>query len=110
MPSVVEISPVVLEQKMKMLKVYDNHDDDNDDGQILIRKANLSLQLRRGQKTLTNEFSIFVLKFASCFDSMIFGARSNLIFGTSATCMHTYMFGTCPFCSRKALQDVLDEY
>ena len=32
MPSLVEIDPVVLEKKMKMLKVYDN-DDDDDDGQ-----------------------------------------------------------------------------
>ena len=36
MPSLVEIGSVVLEKKMKMLKVYDNdNDDDNDneDGQ-----------------------------------------------------------------------------
>ena len=38
MPSLVEIGPVVLEKKMKMLKVYDNNDDDDkddkdDDGQ-----------------------------------------------------------------------------
>ena len=30
MPSFVEIGPVVLEKKMKMLKVYDNDDNDND--------------------------------------------------------------------------------
>ena len=29
-PSLVEIGPVVLENKMKMWKVYDNNDDDND--------------------------------------------------------------------------------
>ena len=44
--SLVEIDPVVLEKKMKMWKVYDNDDAiANDDGQILIRKANLSLRL-----------------------------------------------------------------
>ena len=33
--------PVVLEKNMKMWKVYDkaNDDDNNDDGQVLIRKA-----------------------------------------------------------------------
>ena len=44
--SLVEIDPVVLEKKMNMWKVYDNDDAKaNDDGQILIRKANLSLRL-----------------------------------------------------------------
>ena len=34
MPSLVEIVPMVLENKMKMRKVYDNNDDDDkDDGQ-----------------------------------------------------------------------------
>ena len=34
MPSLVEIGPVVLEKKMKMLNDNDNNDDDNDnDGQ-----------------------------------------------------------------------------
>ena len=32
-PSLVEIGPVVLEKKMKMWKVYDNDNNDNDDGQ-----------------------------------------------------------------------------
>ena len=46
-PSLVEIGPVVLEKNLKMWKVYDKNDDnDNDDGQIFIRKAQLSLQLR----------------------------------------------------------------
>ena len=35
---------LVLEKKMKMWKVYDNNDNDN--GQILIRKAHLSFRLR----------------------------------------------------------------
>ena len=30
MPSLVDIGPAVLEKKMKMWKVYDNNDDDND--------------------------------------------------------------------------------
>ena len=43
----VEIGRVVLEKNMKMWKVYDKNDDnDNDDGNILIRKAHLSLRLR----------------------------------------------------------------
>ena len=34
MPSLVEIGPLVLKKKMKMLKVYDNaNDDDDNDGQ-----------------------------------------------------------------------------
>ena len=33
MPSLVEIGRVILEKKMKLRKVYDNDDDDNDDGQ-----------------------------------------------------------------------------
>ena len=41
-PSLVEISPVVLEKKMKMWKVYAN----DDDRQISIRKVHLSLRLR----------------------------------------------------------------
>ena len=46
-PSLVEIGPVVLEKKMKMWKVYDNNDYD-DDGQrtILIRKAFGSCELK----------------------------------------------------------------
>ena len=32
-PSLVEIGPVVLENKLTMWKVYENDDDDNDDGQ-----------------------------------------------------------------------------
>ena len=43
--SLVEIGPVVLEKKMKMWRVYDNNDN-GDNGQIVIRKANLSLRLR----------------------------------------------------------------
>ena len=43
-PSLVEIGPVVLKKKMKMWKVYDNANNDN--GQILIRKAHLSLWFR----------------------------------------------------------------
>ena len=31
MPSLVEISPVVLEKNMKRWKVYDNNNDDNND-------------------------------------------------------------------------------
>ena len=34
-----EIGRVVLEKKMKMWKVHDNINDNDDDGQILIRKA-----------------------------------------------------------------------
>ena len=49
-PTLVEIGPVVLEKKMKMWKVYDenydNNENDDDDGQILIRKAHISLRLR----------------------------------------------------------------
>ena len=46
-PSLVEISPVILEKKMKMWKVYDNYNDNDDDkGQIVIRKAQLSLRFR----------------------------------------------------------------
>ena len=33
MPSLVDIGPVVLEMKMKMLKVYDDDKDDNHNGQ-----------------------------------------------------------------------------
>ena len=33
MPSLVEICTVVLEKRMKMLKIYDNDDNDNDDRQ-----------------------------------------------------------------------------
>ena len=33
MSSLIEIGPVVLEEKMKMCKFYDNDDDYNDDGQ-----------------------------------------------------------------------------
>mgnify|MGYP003683272863 CR=1 FL=1 len=33
MLSLVEIGPVVLKKKMKMWKVYDNNDDNDDDGQ-----------------------------------------------------------------------------
>ena len=41
MPSLVKIDPLVLEKKMKMLKVYDNNanNDDKDYVQLLIRKA-----------------------------------------------------------------------
>ena len=39
-----EVGKVVLDKNTKMRKVYDN--DDNDDGQILISKAHLSLRLR----------------------------------------------------------------
>ena len=53
MPSLVEIGPVILEKKMKMWKVY-NDDDDNDadNGQIVFRKAYLSLWLRWANKTI----------------------------------------------------------
>ena len=46
MPSLVKIGSVVLEKKMKMWKIYDhnnegNNDNDNYNGQIVIRKAHL---------------------------------------------------------------------
>ena len=47
-PSLV-IGPVVQEKKMKMWKVYDNNND-NDNGQILIRTAHFSLWLRWAKK------------------------------------------------------------
>ena len=56
MESLVEIGPVVLEKKMKMWKVYnndnanDNKDANDNNGQILIRKAHLSLWLRWAKK------------------------------------------------------------
>ena len=53
MPSLVEIGPLVLDKKMKMWKVYrqtdrqrDRQTDRKTDGQIVIRKAHLSFQLR----------------------------------------------------------------
>ena len=46
--SLVEIGPVVLKKKMKMWKV--NNNDDDNDGQMLIRKAHLSLWLRWANK------------------------------------------------------------
>ena len=54
--SLVDIGPVVLEKKMKMWKVYDIDNNDGqrqtttDDGQILIRKAHLSLRFRWAKK------------------------------------------------------------
>ena len=42
----VEIGFAVLEKEMKMSKVYDNDDNDDDNEQIEIRKAHLSLRLR----------------------------------------------------------------
>ena len=53
-PSLVEFGQVVLE-KMKMWKVYDNannDDNDNDVGRISIRKAHLSLRLRWAKKLM----------------------------------------------------------
>ena len=47
MPSLVEIGFAVLEKKMKMSKVYDN---DEDNGQIVIKKAHLIIRLRRAKK------------------------------------------------------------
>ena len=45
MPSLVEIGPVVLERKMKILKVYNNNNgDDNDDGQQTIFDQKSSLR------------------------------------------------------------------
>ena len=44
-PRLVEIGPVVLEKKIKMWKVYRQTDGRTDDGQHVIRKANLSFQL-----------------------------------------------------------------
>ena len=44
--SLVEIGPVVLEKKMKMLKVYRQTDTQTDDGRQVIIKAHLSFQLR----------------------------------------------------------------
>ena len=48
--SLVEIGPVVLEKSMKMWKVYDNANNIDRQGQILIRKAHLSLRLRWDKK------------------------------------------------------------
>ena len=50
-PSLVETGSVVLEKKMKMWKVY--NDDNDSDGQILIRKAHLSLLQRWAKKFTT---------------------------------------------------------
>ena len=46
-PSSVEIDPAVLEKKTKIWKFNENNDNHNndDDGQIMIRKAHLSLRL-----------------------------------------------------------------
>ena len=61
MPSLVEIGLVVLEKKLKMWKVYDKDNDDdyndnvNDDGQIFIRKAHLSLWLRWAKKVIPGQ-------------------------------------------------------
>ena len=49
--SLVKIGPVVLENKKKTWKVYDNEDDDDydddaDNGQIVIRKAHFTHRLR----------------------------------------------------------------
>ena len=64
-PCFVEIGPVFLEKKMKMQKVYANDDDDR---QILIRKAHLSLRLRWAKNpcvwnliswAYTNKFHVF---------------------------------------------------
>ena len=49
MPNLIEIRPVVLEKKMKMWKVNDNNNDNNN-WQILIKKAHLNLQLRVANK------------------------------------------------------------
>ena len=54
MPSLVEIGPVVLQKKMKMLLVYRQMDgwtarktDEQNDGQQVIRKVQLSFQLQK---------------------------------------------------------------
>ena len=46
----VEIGFAVLEKEMKMSKVYDNDDNDDDNEQIEIRKAHLIIRLRRAKK------------------------------------------------------------
>ena len=62
-PSLVEIDPLDLEKKMRMWKVYDRNNDHNNDscGQILIRKAHLSLWLRWAKK----DYSIQSMAFSS---------------------------------------------
>ena len=61
-----EIGQVVLE-KMKIWKVYDNDDDDNGDGQILISKAHLILRLRWAKRGTCIRHCIFTFLFVCYF-------------------------------------------
>ena len=55
--SLVEIGWVVLENKTKMWKVYNNNDTTTN-GQLSIRKAYLSFQLRRAKNEFQHEFHL----------------------------------------------------
>ena len=70
MPSLVEIVPMVLENKMKMRKVYDNNDDDdnddddNDDGQRIDKFWSEKLTWAFGsgeQKTQIKVYSVSII-------------------------------------------------
>ena len=55
--SLVVIGPVILKVKFKLWKVHDNNNEDNyNSRQILIRKARLSLQLRRAKNGITGKW------------------------------------------------------
>ena len=55
--SLVVIGPVILKVKFKLWKVHDNNNEDNyNSRQILIRKACLSLQLRRAKNGITGKW------------------------------------------------------
>ena len=58
MPSLVEIDPEVLEKKMKMWKVYDN-DDYNDDGQ----RTNLTWAFGSGEQKINtpNKYNVSII-------------------------------------------------
>ena len=64
--SLVEISPVVLEKKTKIYNVYRQMDGrtdrQTDDGQQAIKKAHLSIQLRRA----SNSSELYIKEYINC--------------------------------------------